>query len=273
MKLRLVPVILALVLLAACAANAGPSPTPSPLCDPQTELTVAAAADLQFAFTDIAALFEAQTGCRVTLVFGSTGQLTQQIENGAPYDLLAAADTAYIQRLAEQDLVLDESIALYARGHLVLAVNRQSGLAVDDLADLLEAQIGRIAIADPAHAPYGAAAQQALESVGIWAAVQDKLVLGETVRQALQYVQTGDAPVGIVALSVANVPEITWTLLDETLHQPLDQSLAVVAGSPNAGLAAQFAQFINSETARLIMRQYGFILPGEQPILTPTLVP
>ncbi len=95
----------------------------------------------------------------------------------------------------------------------------------------------------------------------------------ENVRQALQYVQTGDAEVGIVALSVANVPEITWTLIDERLHQPLDQALAVVAGSAQAELAGQFAAFINSEQGRPIMRRYGFILPGETPLIEAGLTP
>jgi molybdate transport system substrate-binding protein len=234
---------------------------------PQAELTVAAAADLQFAFNDIARLFEEQTGHKVTLVFGSTGQLTQQIENGAPYDLLAAANIDYVNQLVGKKLVLEDSIALYARGRIVLAANRQAGIPVAGLNDLLNPQIKHIAIANPEHAPYGVAAKQALEASGLWEAVQSKLVLGENVRQALQYVQTGDAQAGIVALSVANVPEITWTLIDGALHQPLDQALAIVASSPHQELAGQFATFINGEHGRPIMRRYGFILPGETPIM------
>jgi molybdate transport system substrate-binding protein len=242
-------------------ANATPNDPSRP------ELTVAAAADLQFAFNDIARLFESQTGYKVTLVFGSTGQLAQQIENGAPYDLLAAANIDYVHQLAEKKLVLEDSASLYARGRIVLAANRQAGVSVIDLKDLLNPQIKHIALANPAHAPYGVAAKQALESAGLWETVQPKLVLGENVRQALQYVQTGDAEAGIVALSVADVPEITWVLIDDSLHKPLDQALAIVASSPHQELASQFATFINSEHGRPIMRRYGFILPGETPLL------
>ncbi len=239
----------------------------------QAGVTVAAAADLQFAFTDLARLFEAQTGYKVTLVFGSTGQLAQQIENGAPYDLFAAANIDYIRQLAEKKLVLEDSVALYARGRIVLAVNRQAGVEAAELKDLLDPRIRRIALANPEHAPYGMAAKQALEAAGVWEAVEPKLVLGENVRQALQYVQTGDAEAGIVALSVANAPEIAWTLIDDALHQPLDQALAIVAGSPHAELAAQFAGFINSKSGRPVMRRYGFILPGETPLMNSDTAP
>lgn len=234
---------------------------------PHAELSVAAAADLQFAFTDLATLFEEQTGHKVTLVFGSTGQLTQQIENGAPYDLFAAANIDYIRQLADKKLVVEDSVALYARGRIVLATNHQTGISVTDLKDLLNPQIKHIAIANPDHAPYGVAAKQALETAALWEALEPKLVLGENVRQALQYIQTGDAEAGIIALSVADVPEITWTLIDDSLHQPLDQALAITATSPRAELAEQFAKFINSEVGRPVMRQYGFILPGETPLM------
>lgn len=287
MKKLLLPYLLILLLLTACSqqvavlASNRPMPADHPVeggkaatsAAAQVELTVAAAADLQFAFTDLAGLFEEQTGHKITLVFGSTGQLAQQIENGAPYDLIAAANIEYIHQLAEKQLVLEDSIALYARGRIVLAANRQAGVQVVELKDLLDPRIQHIAIANPEHAPYGVAARQALEAAGLWQALEPKLVLGENVRQALQYVQTGDAQAGIVALSVANVPEISWTLIDEGLHQPLDQALAIIASSPHAGLAAQFASFINSEAGRPIMRRYGFILPGETPIMTPGLAP
>jgi len=237
------------------------------------EFTVAAAADLQFAFADIAALFEQQTGQKVTLVFGSTGQLAQQIESGAPFDLYAAANIAFVNQLAAKNLVIPETVALYARGRIVLAVNKESGRAAVALDDLRNPEIRQIAIANPEHAPYGLAAKEALQTVGIWEQLQEKLVLGENVRQTLQYIQTGDAEVGIVALSVAAVPEITWTLLDESLHNPLDQALAVVASSPHAALAREFALFINGETGRPIMRKYGFILPGEDPVMPTPAAP
>lgn len=235
--------------------------------NPSQEITVAAAADLQFAFQDIAALFEKETGCEVNLVFGSTGQLVQQIENGAPYDLIASANIEYVDRLAEQDLVIPDSIALYAQGRITIAVNKDSGIDATTLNDLLKEDIRHIAIANPDHAPYGLAAKQALISGGVWESVQDKIVYAENIRQALQYVQSGDAQAGIIALSVANVPEVTWTLLDDSLHEPLDQALAVIASSPNPRLASQFAQYVTSEPGGEILLSYGFVLPGQGPDL------
>jgi molybdate transport system substrate-binding protein len=227
------------------------------------EIQVAAAADLQFAFTDIASKFEQQTGNKVILVFGSTGQLAQQIENGAPYDLFAAANRSFVDDLATKNRIIPESVELYARGRIVLAVNKLSGVSITTLNDLLSPKIKHIAIANPEHAPYGLAAKQAFEKLGLWEALKDKVVFGENIRQTLQYIQTGDAEAGIVSLSVANVPEITWTLIDESLHQPIDQALGVVSGSPHQDIAREFAAFINGEIGRPIMRKYGFVLPGE----------
>jgi len=260
-------VILALALV-ACA----PATTSAPA---SVELTVAAAADLQFAFTELGALFQQQTGHKVTFVFGSTGQLAQQIENGAPFDLFAAANVSFVDDLAQKQLILTDTVALYARGRIVLAVNRNAGITATQLNDLLSEKITHIAIANPEHAPYGVAAQEALQTAGIWEQIQNKLVFGENVRQTLQFVQTGDAQVGIVALSVAGVPEITWVLLDEELHQPLNQALGVLTTSPNPQVAREFAEFINGPIGRPVMRAYGFVLPGETvtAIVTPTPLP
>ena len=169
-----------LLSLAGCTGAALPAGTPTAAEQgSQGEIIIAAAADLQFAFQDIAEIYEQETGQQVRLVFGSTGLLTQQIEHGAPYDLIAAANQEYVDRLLGQDLVLPDSVELYARGRIVLAVNRQTGLALDKLEDLLEADIRHIAIANPQHAPYGVAAMQALQTSGLWEQVQDKLYWGK----------------------------------------------------------------------------------------------
>lgn len=263
MKRFFTVVLLSAIFLAGCSP-ASPAPTVAPV-----ELTVAAAADLQFAFTEIGELYEKETGNKVVFSFGSTGQLAQQIENGAPFDLFAAANISFVDDLAKKNLVVPDTVALYARGRIVLAVNRDSGVSAVTLEDLLSDKITHIAIANPEHAPYGVAAKEALTSAGVWDKIEDKIVYGENVRQTLQFVQTGDAQVGIVALSVANVPEITWTLIDDTLHNPLDQALAVVVSSSHQEEAKEFAAFINGEKGRPIMQKYGFVLPGES-ISTPT---
>ncbi len=229
----------------------------------RSTITVAAAADLQFAFTEIAEHFEAQTGHKVILVFGSTGQLARQIEHGAPYDLFAAANIGFIDDLAQKGLIVPESVALYARGRIALVVNKRAGVQVANLKDLTSANIKRVAIANPDHAPYGLAAKQALQRAGIWDTVEPKLVLGENVRQALQFVQAGDVPAGIVALSVVNVPEVAYTLIDSDLHEPLDQALGVISASRNQATAIDFARFVNGAQGRPIMRKYGFLLPDE----------
>ncbi len=255
--------------LFACAPSTPPA-TPMPMSQVPTTATpaggpllVAAAADLQFAFTDIANLYRQQTGQKVTVTFGSTGELAQQIENGAPFDLFASADISYIEGLKAKGLIIPETQQLYAQGRIVLAVNKQSGVQATRLADLTQAAITRVAIANPQHAPYGRAAMQALQASGVWDAIQPKLVYGETVPQALQFVQTGNAPVGIVSLSVANVPEITYTLIDSQLHQPLNQALAVLSRSPRVSMAKDFIDFVNGPQGRPIMKKYGFLLPGE----------
>lgn len=254
--------LLGLFLVVACKGRAGGmSRTPEAI--PDNELLIAAAADLQFAFTEIGQHFEQQMGQHVTFSFGSTGNLTTQIENGAPFDLFAAANVAYIERLRDKGLIIPETQQLYAQGRIVLAVNRDFGVTATTLEDLLDPSIQRVAIANPGHAPYGLAARQALQSAGLWERLQPKLVYGENVRQTLQFVQTGNAPVGIVALSIADVPEVTWTLVDDTLHEPLNQALAVIRGSPHEQAARSFIEFVNGSQGRPIMEKYGFLLPGE----------
>lgn len=226
-------------------------------------ITVAAASDLQFAFTTIGALFERETGGKVVFTFGSTGNLARQIENGAPVDIFAAANVQFVEDLVSKGLLITDTQQLYAIGRIVLAGNHQTGLHLSTLRDLLRPEVKRVAIANPQHAPYGMAAKQALETVGIWDALKSKLVYGETVRQALQYVQTGNAEAGIVALSVADAPEVAYTLIDNRLHDPLRQALAVVKGTQDEELARRFIAFINGPQGRLIMKRYGFLLPGE----------
>jgi molybdate transport system substrate-binding protein len=253
LRTTLLTLLLLALFLVACADNDAP-------VEP---LLVAAASDLQFAFGEIGPLFETETGQPVIFTFGSTGNLTTQIENGAPFDILAAANVAFVDRLTAQGLTISETQQLYAQGRIVLVVNRQAGIRATTLDDLLDPAITRISIANPEHAPYGMAAREALQSAGIWAAIEDKLVLGENVSQALQFVQTGDAPVGIVALSIADVPEVTGTLIDDDLHEPINQALAVIRYTPREEAARAFVDFVNSPAGREIMRRYGFLLPGE----------
>lgn len=229
----------------------------------EVKLTIAAAADLSFALKDAAQSFEETTGIKSVLSLGSTGHLTTQIENGAPFDILFAANVKYIDELDAKGLILPNTKRLYARGRIVLVVNKKSGIRVNSLEDLLDSSVTRIAIANPGHAPYGIAAKEALTKKGLWERIKSKVVYGENVRQALQYVQTGDAPAGIVALSIADVPEVSRVLIDEGLYAPIDQACAVLKAGSHRKEAIAFIDFVNSQAGRVIMRKYGFKLPGE----------
>ena len=246
--------VLAFGLLGVRVAGAQPAPP---------TLTVYAAADLQMAFNEIKPIFEKATGARVTLVMGSTGNLAKQIEHGAPADVFFAANENFIDDLKAVGAIIPQTRALYAQGRIVLAFPRKSPVALKDLQDLLKPEVRRIAIANPAHAPYGRAAQEALEHLGLWERITSKLVYGESIRHALQFIQTGAVEGGIVALSVADVPEVTHVPIDPKLYTPLNQIAAVVKRSKHPELGAAFIQFIGGPEGRPIMKRYGFLLPGE----------
>lgn len=226
-------------------------------------LTVFAAADLAFALREIVPRFDKALGARVTLVTGSTGNFAQQIRHGGPADVFFAADESFVDRLVAEGVLIRETRTLYAQGRLVLATARAFGAKLTGLRGLLDPKIRHVAIANPVHAPYGRAAQEALRTARLWEALRPKLVYGENVRHALQFIQTGAAEAGIVALSVANVPEVQWTPVDPALHAPLNQAAAVVGRSPRPELALALIQFVVGAEGRPIMKRYGFVLPGE----------
>ncbi len=228
-------------------------------------LNVAAAADLTSAFQEIGGLFERATGTHVVYSFGSTGTLALQIEHGAPMDVFAAANIEFVDRLEKQGLIIPDTKTLYARGRITLWTKSDSPLHIEKLGDLARPEVQKIAIANPAHAPYGLAAQQALQAARVWDAVKEKCVFGEDVRQTLQYAATGNVDAAIVALSLSVQSNGHWTLIPQELHKPLDQALAVLKSTKNERQARQFASFINGSQGRPIMRKYGFILPGEAP--------
>jgi len=245
-------------LLVALASGCAPA-SASPPAD--KTITVAAAADLQSAFTDIGSAFEQETGAKVIFSFGSSGNLEVQIENGAPIDLFASADEEYVQRLVAKGLAVQDKVQLYGLGRLALVSYKAGGLQIQRPEELLKPEVKHISIANPDHAPYGVAARQALTAAGIWGQVKPKVVYGENVRQALQFVQTGNAEAGMVALSIANVPEVSYVKVDESLYQPLRQAMVVLKGAPDAKLAGEFAAFVNGPKGRAIMDKYGYSLP------------
>lgn len=234
--------------------------SPFPSWAVERRITVAGAADLAFAFREIATEYEKETGYKVVLSLGSTGMLARQVEYGAPFDVFFAANRSYIDELASRGKVMPETVGLYARGRVVLAVRKGSGVTALVLEDLVTGGY-RIAIANPEHAPYGKAAMEAMKSAGVWDKVKRRLVYGENIRQTLQFVQSGNAPVGIVALSVADVPEIDYAFIPEELHAPIEQAAAVVSASKEAKAARDFINFVKGPKGAPIMKKYGFMLP------------
>lgn len=229
--------------------------------NPEPEVTVAAASDLTAAFEEIGREFETAQKIKVVFVFGSTGMLTRQIENGAPMDLFAAANVAYVDQLEQKGLIIPGTKAIYARGRITLWTTADSPLKVESVSDLTRPEIKRVAIANPDHAPYGLAAKQALESAGVWEAVKSKLVYADNIRQTLQYAETGNVDVAIVALSLSRQSKGRWTLVPEQLHQPIDQGLAVIKSTRNEQAARALAGFVTGPRGREILGKYGFAFP------------
>jgi len=229
---------------------------------------IAAASDLQFALEDIAARFRADSQKNVRLSFGSSGNYFRQIEQGAPFQLFLSADEDFVFRLHQAGKTEDRGV-LYATGRIVWCAPRGSPLSVDQQmaglkAELAANRISRFAIANPEHAPYGRAAEQALRKLGLWEGLQGKLVLGENVSQAAQFATSGSVQGGIFAYSLALSPHVSklgsYVLLSEDLHQPLRQRMVLVKGAGET--ARTFYAWLQQPAARKIFEQYGFVLPA-----------
>jgi molybdate transport system substrate-binding protein len=233
-------------------------------------LLIAAAADLRPAFTVLGEDFEEMTGEEVAFVFGSSGQLAQQLIEGAPMDLYASANVSFVEQVLAAGVGDPDTQATYAFGRITIwssDTGPSSWASLEEVA--ADGDVSNIAIANPEHAPYGTAAKQAFETVGEWDRVEPKLVFGENVADTQRLAATGNADVAIVALSLAlaadEAGDGSWTLIDEELHAPLQQDLIVVADDPQrAALAARFIEHVNSDEGREVMRRFGFLLPGER---------
>ena len=253
---HVMPFLSALLFLAsACDSARKPATSQSP------EVTVAAASDLTNAFEEIAREFEKSTNTKVVFNFGSSGLLAKQIENGAPIDLFAAANVDYINQLEQKGLIMAASKKVYARGRIIVWTSKESSIRIEKLADLTQTEVKRIAIANPEHAPYGMAAREALENARLWETLKPKMVYAENIRQALQYAQTGNVEVAIVALSLAPQNDGRWILVSQELHKPIDQAFGVVKGAENEAAARAFGDFIVGDQGQAVMKRYGFTKP------------
>jgi molybdate transport system substrate-binding protein len=229
---------------------------------------IAAASDLRTALTQVAAAFERDEGTKVELVFGSSGNFHQQLSQGAPFEVFFSADEHYVLDLAKAGKAADQG-RLYAIGRIALIAPKGSPLSLDpELKGLRTAlangAIRHFAIANPEHAPYGKRAREALEHAGLWQAVQARLVLGENVSQALQFVADGGAQGGIVALSLARDPALAdranHVIIPQEWHQPLRQRMVLMKGAGSG--ARRFYAFASWPVARAIFQRHGFALPA-----------
>jgi len=232
------------------------------------EIKVAAAADLTFAFKDVAARFQKETGNNVKLTYGSSGNFFAQIQNGAPFDLFFSADVGYAEKLAAAGLAEPGSMYEYASGKIVIWAPSASKLDLSrGLATLLDPGIRKIAIANPQHAPYGTAAVAAMRHAAAYDKIKSKLVLGENISQTAQFVQSGNADVGIIALSLALAPAMKnngrYVEIPAADYPPLVQAGVVLKSSRNKGLARQFLKFLKEPGTVALMERYGFSIPQD----------
>jgi molybdate transport system substrate-binding protein len=227
------------------------------------EILVAAASDLQFAMPELAQKFEQQTGAKVTLTFGSSGNFTNQIRNGAPFDVFFSADLNYPRQLAADGLADPKTLYHYADGKIVLWTLNTSKLKVrNGLSLLLLPDVHRIAIANPEHAPYGKAAVAALKHEKLYEEVQKKFVLGENISQTAQFVESGSADVGILALSLALSPALReqgkYAAIPSADYPAIEQGAVVLSSSSHKQLAARFLDFLRTPESQALLARYGF---------------
>lgn len=242
----------ALALLAVASVRAG-------------NITIAAAADLKFAMDEIVTAFHREhPDHQVEVVYGSSGKFQTQIQQGAPYDLYFSADIAFPRQLARAGFAGSEVVP-YAVGRIVLW-SLDPDTSKLTLAALADPATRRIAIANPRHAPYGKRAEEALRAVGLWERIEPKLVYGENIAHTAQFVQTGNAQVGIIALALALNPELSakgrYRLIPDSLHAPLEQGFVITRRAEANPLAKVFATYMAGKSARAVMTKYGFVLPA-----------
>jgi len=228
-------------------------------------LRIAAASDLQFVLPDLAAQYEKQSGAKLNITFGSSGNFSAQIQSGAPFDLFFSADISYPHNLVASRLADPDSLQVYAIGRLVLWLPPDSPLDPSaGLKILLDPRIQKIAIANPTHAPYGRAALAALQRSGLYDQLQSKLVFGENISQAAQFVQSGSAQAGLLAYSLAVSSALKsgkrWEVPADQ-YPPVEQAVVLLTASPNQAAARAFLEFLKSPGARAAFERYGFFLP------------
>jgi len=229
------------------------------------EVTIAAAANLGDVFQTIGAQFEQTTGIHPVFSFGSTAQLTQQIEHSAPFDLFAAADASHVEQLEREGRLEHGSKAVYATGILALWLPASSHMQSGRIEDLISPDVRVIAIARPELAPYGAATVETLQKLGIWEKVRTKIVYGDSISMAKQYGASGNADAVFTAYSLVLKESGRVIPIDENLHKPISQALGIIAGSPHEPAAARFAEFLLKGKGRETLSTHGYRVAESHP--------
>jgi molybdate transport system substrate-binding protein len=265
----LLPVAFTLLsLLGGCKKeNSAPAAASQPTA--QTQLRIAAAADLQFALAELGKSFEADhPAIHLSITYGSSGNFFSQLSNNAPYDVFLSADASYPQKLVEQGQAGSDTTFHYAIGRIVVWTPKDSSIDITKfgLTALTDPAVRKIAIANPQHAPYGRAAVAAMRSAGVYERIRDRLVLGENIAQAAQFVSTGSADVGIIALSLALAPQMEdkgafWEIPSDT-YPPLDQAGVILNWATDPTAARAFRDFLMSDSARHTLSRFGFSSPA-----------
>lgn len=222
-------------------------------------LLVAAASDLAVVMPALRAAFERETGIPVEVTLASSGQLAQQIQQGAPIDVFLSADRDWVERLARAGKLVTGTMTPYAYGQLVVVTKKNT--QTPRIEQLGDAATGRIAIANPEHAPYGRAAGEALEAAGVLGAIGTRLIIAENVRQTIQLVESGAVDAAISALSLVRPEAHSWTPVPQELYTPLVQTAAVIADQPHTTQAEWFMRFLLGDGGRAILGQHAFALP------------
>lgn len=248
-------VLCAAALLGSCSAPRAAESVPN------AKLTVAAAANLMDVFGEVGRAFQAKTGVEVIFSYGSTAQLATQIENGAPFDVFAAADTGHVDSLAAARKITGDSRAIYALGQLALWIPEGGPEGVHELKDLAGPEIRFVAIAEPDLAPYGQATVEVLKGAGLWDTVRPKLVYGTSISMARQFAASGSANAAFTAYSLVLHDKGTVLKIDSHLYKPIEQAMGIVSASSHLKEAQQFRSFLLGPEGRTILANSGYLLP------------
>lgn len=258
--MKLLSTICAL-LVAVLAAAACKSETDKNGQTESQNLTIAAASNLTEAFAEIGPRFTSKSGIRVVFSYGATADLAKQIENGAPFDVFAAADSEHVEKLETKGLLTPGTRALYARGRLVMWLPAGSNLKAERIQDITAEPFERIAIAKPDLAPYGRAAVESLRALGIWNEIEPKVIYGQNVSQTKQYAATGNAEVAFIPLALVKPGEGSSLEVSEELHRPIDQAVGIIKDSPKQAAAQQFVDFLLSVEGQEMLAKKGYGKP------------